>query len=82
MFIFFSAGIPIYMSAKVKKDLKSLTIALSVFIVIHGVYHILAQFGFTFLSETVFEPLSIVALIGFGLMYLTKRNKQRVVKNG
>jgi hypothetical membrane protein len=79
MFIFFSAGIPIYLSAKVKRDLRSLTIALSIFIIIHGIYHILAQYGFEFLSEAVFEPLSIIALIGFGLMYMTKRNRQRVV---
>ncbi len=77
--IFVSAAIPIYLGTKVRKDLRSLTIALSIFIVIHGVYHVLGELGYEFLSESVFEPLSIVALLAFGIMYLTVRKKQRSV---
>jgi hypothetical membrane protein len=77
IFIFFSAAIPIYLSARVGKELKSLTVALAVFIVIHGIYHILAHLQYS-LSESVFEPLSVIALIVFGLMYLaTRRNRLR-----
>jgi hypothetical protein len=61
----------------VGRNLRWLTVALSVFIVIHGIYHILGQLQYSFLSESVFEPLSIIALIVFGLMYLTTRKKLR-----
>lgn len=79
IFIFFSAAIPLYLAAKMRKDLRLLTVALSIFIMIHGIYHILGQLEYAFLSESVLEPLSIVALIAFGLMYLFVRKKQRRV---
>jgi hypothetical protein len=85
IFIFFSATIPVYLSAKVRKELKGLTVALTIFIIIHGIYHILAYFGYDFLSESVFEPLSVIALIVFGLMYLAANRgklKSVIKQNG
>ncbi|MGA8081890.1 MAG: hypothetical protein WB988_08495 [Candidatus Nitrosopolaris sp.] len=42
---------------------------LSIFILIHAVYCWLDYFGFDFLSDGVFEPLSAAALLFFGISY-------------
>jgi hypothetical protein len=43
---------------------------LATFIAVHGIYHIIDFFGFSFLAEWLFEPMSISILIFFGLLYL------------
>jgi hypothetical protein len=45
-------------------------IVLATFIAVHGIYHIIDIFGFSFLAEWLFEPISISILIFFGLLYL------------
>jgi hypothetical protein len=82
LFIFAAAVIPIYLSVMLKGNLRKLTIMLSSFVLIHAAYHVAGTLGIDFLSEQVFEPLSIVALIFFGLFYLhLARNAKQVVRN-
>jgi DMSO/TMAO reductase YedYZ heme-binding membrane subunit len=86
--IFVAAVIPVYIAIKLNNNsyssynpnLKKLAIMLAVFILVHGVYHITRFLGFTLLAEGIFEPLSIIILIAFGvLLYYnnTPGKKQR-----
>lgn len=77
---FLSAIVPLYLGISLKKDLRRLTFVLSGFILVHGTYHILGYLGYDYLSENVFEPLSIAVLIAFGIMYLFTRKVQVVRK--
>lgn len=82
IFIFVAAVIPIYLSVMLKGNLRRLTIVLSIFVLIHATYHVAGTLGIDFLAEGVFEPLSIVALIFFGLYYLNlTRNAKPTVRN-
>jgi hypothetical protein len=68
--ILLSALVPIYLTVKLKNhSLKKLTIILSIFILIHALYHITGFFGFNLLADGVLEPLSVVVLIFFGIVY-------------
>jgi hypothetical protein len=67
--ILLAAAIPIYLTVRLNNDLRKLTAILSVFILIHAVYCWLDYFGFDFLSDGVFEPLSAAALLFFGIYY-------------
>jgi hypothetical protein len=80
VFVFGASIIPIYLSLNLKKGpLRMLTITLTFFILVHGIYHITGFLGFNLLAEGLFEPLSIIILIFFGVVYLntilTKRQK-------
>ena len=77
--IFTAAVIPVYIAIKLNNNsysgnnnnnpnLKKLAIMLAVFILVHGVYHITRFLGFNLLAEGVFEPLSIIILIAFGVL--------------
>jgi hypothetical protein len=83
IFIFAAAFVPIYLAIVLKGNLRKLTIILSIFVLIHAAYHVFGTLGMNFLAEGIFEPLSITALIFFGLYYLnlTKEGKQ-VLRNG
>ena len=78
LFILAAAVIPIYLSLMLKGNLRKLTIILSIFVLMHAGYHVAGTLGMDFLSEGIFEPLSIATLIFFGLFYanLTKKGKQ------
>ena len=67
--ILLAAGIPLYLTIRLKNDLRRLTAILSIFILIHAAYCWLEYFGFDFLSDGVFEPLSVAALLFFGISY-------------
>ena len=67
--ILLAAGIPLYLTIRLKNDLRRLTAILSIFILIHAAYCWLDYFGFDFLSDGVFEPLSAAALLFFGISY-------------
>lgn len=68
--ILLSALVPIYLTVKLKNhNLKKLTLILSIFISIHAAYHITGFFGFNLLADGVLEPLSVVVLIFFGIVY-------------
>jgi len=73
--ILLSAIVPIYLSIRLKKDqLRVLIITLGTFTIIHSLYHIFGILGLDLFAEGVFQPLSIVVLIIFGIIYLNGRN--------
>ena len=69
--IFSAATVPIYISVRIKKrnksGLRSLTIILASFIVVHGFYHVAELLGYHTLGDGFLEPLSVVILIAFGV---------------
>src|SRR5215831_10604399 len=67
---------------RLKNDLRRLTAILSIFILIHAAYCWLDYFGFDFLSDGVFEPLSAAALLFFGISYygIAKQKKVSIKK--
>jgi hypothetical protein len=67
--ILFAAVVPIYLTIKLRNDLRKLVLILTIFILVHSIYHIAGFFGLTILSEAVFEPLSVAILIYFGIIY-------------
>ena len=73
--IFLAAAVPIYLTIKLKNNnnLRKLTLILTIFILTHAIFHVTGFFGFDFLAG-VFEPLSVVFLVFFGIAYfgLTK----------
>jgi len=77
-----AAFIPIYLSYKIKsKNLRILTVILSIFVVVHGAFHITGTLGLDFLSEDILQPLSFMILIYFGLFYLNlMRKKGKIVR--
>ena len=52
--ILLAAVVPIYLTIKLKNNLKKLTAVLSIFILMHAVYHIVGFLGFNLLAEGVF----------------------------
>lgn len=78
--IILSAGaIPAYLSLKLRGDMAAVTAALTVFIVMHGIYHIVRMQGLESMADGMFEPASVAALIAFGTTYLfvSHRKKKR-----
>ena len=67
--ILLAAIVPIYLTIKLKDNLKKLTAILSIFILIHAVYQVVGFLGLTLLADGVFEPLSVAVLIFFGINY-------------
>lgn len=76
--------IPVYISIKLRNSsnsmLRKLIITLAIFILIHGIYHITDLLGFSFLAESLFEPLSIAILISFGLLYFRISQTKQEIK--
>jgi len=64
-----SSAVPIYLTIKLKDNLKKLTLILTIFILIHAVYHVFGFLGYSLLAEGVFQPLSVAVLIFFGIVY-------------
>ncbi|MGA9153707.1 MAG: hypothetical protein WBZ36_24255 [Candidatus Nitrosopolaris sp.] len=80
--ILLAAAIPIYLTIKLNDNLRKLTAILSIFILIHAVYCWLDYFGFDFLSDGVFEPLSAAVLVFFGISYFGIANQRKArIKN-
>ena len=78
--MFFAAIIPVYLSLKLKGDISKVAIALTAFIVLHGVYHLVSMQGFESIAESIFEPASVVALIAFGVTYLGVSYKKKTTE--
>ncbi|MFI5407551.1 MAG: hypothetical protein ACHQ1D_13695 [Nitrososphaerales archaeon] len=68
--MFAAAIIPIYLSLRLKRNLRILTFLLAVFILTHGMYHLAYYFGEEELGEGVFRNISIVVLIIFGIAFI------------
>jgi DMSO/TMAO reductase YedYZ heme-binding membrane subunit len=78
--IFFAAIVPGYLSLKLKGRTRRLTIALTAFIAIHGIYHIVRMQGLHSVADNIFEPISIMALIAFGITYVSVSRKSEAAK--
>lgn len=81
---FIAAIVPFYFILKSrktinrnKKYLETISILLVSFILMQVIYHIVATFGFKLLAKGILEPLSILALLFFGLSYF-----QNILKEG
>lgn len=80
--ILLAAAIPIYLTIRLKNNLRNLTAILSIFILIHAAYCWLDFFGFDFLSDAIFEPLSAAVLVFFGIFYYGIAKQRKVsIKN-
>lgn len=66
-----------YLSVRLKDRLRQLTIAFTVFVFVHGIYHIFRVFGYEFVADDILEPTSVAALIIFGLIFF-KIKKEKV----
>jgi len=67
--IFLAAVVPIYLTLKLKDNLRRLTLILTIFILTHAIFHVTGFLGFNFLAEGVFEPISVAVLIFFGIAF-------------
>jgi len=69
--ILVAAGIiPLVMAARVKvRSLRILSLLLGLFAVVHGFYHLASGFQQDLLADAVFEPTSLLLLIGLGAYY-------------
>jgi hypothetical protein len=67
--ILLAAIVPIYLTIKLRDNLKKLTAILSIFILMHAAYQVAGFFGLTLLADGVLEPLSVAVLIFFGIVY-------------
>ena len=82
---FIAAAVPVYFILKLmnanndngKRHLRSMTILLVSFILIQGVYHIAGTIGFRLFAKGLLEPLSIMVLLSFGILYLIGVLKER-----
>ena len=83
-----AAAIPIYFILKSRKSIDSsnnnhllkLTIVIIGFILIQVLYHIAGIAGFRLLAKGILEPLSMAALLAFGMIYVIsvwKAKRQR-----
>ena len=82
---FIAATVPVYFILKLKntnndndkKHLRNMTILLVSFILIQGVYHFAGTIGFKLFAKGLLEPLSIMVLLSFGILYLIGVLKER-----
>ena len=75
--IFFAAIIPAYLSLRLRGDITKVTITLTAFVVVHGIYHVVRMQGLESMADSVFEPASVIVLIVFGATYLGVSYKKR-----
>jgi len=69
--IMVGAGIvPLIMAFRAKvRSLKILSVLLGLFAVVHGFYHLASGFQQDFIADAVFEPISLMLLVGLGAYY-------------
>ena len=77
--IFVAAVIPLYLTFRLEGHLRLLAIALFAFVIIHALYHVFAIIGYDAISDNIVQPLSVVVLIIFGLLYLNT-DKRRIMR--
>lgn len=68
--MFAAAIIPIYLSLRLKRNLRILTFLLAIFILFHGIYHLAYYFEEEELGEGLFRTISIAVLIIFGIAFI------------
>ena len=68
-----SGIVPLLIFFKVKvSSIRLLSLLLGLFAIIHGLYHLSVGWGYDFLGELIFEPVSVSILVAFGLYYSKK----------
>ncbi len=69
--IMVAAGIvPLIIGFRVKiRSLRILSLLLGLFAIVHGFYHLASGFQQDLLADAVFEPISLIILLGFGFYY-------------
>ncbi len=69
--IMVAAGIvPLIIAVRVKvHSLRILSLLLGLFAIVHGFYHLASGFQQVLLADAVFEPASLILLVGLGLYY-------------
>ena len=80
--LMFAAAIdPIYLTLRLKSNLRILTVLLAVIIFVHGIYHLAYYAGEDVLGEGLFRTLSIVVLIIFGIAFvcMARFKKEKIV---
>lgn len=79
--MFAAAIVPVYLSLKLRSNLRILTVLLSLFIFIHGLYHFAYFAGQEILGEGLFRTISIIVLIIFGVafIYIEGTKKEKVI---
>jgi hypothetical protein len=79
--MFAAAIVPVYLSLKLRSNLRILTVLLSLFIFIHGLYHFAYFAGQEILGEGLFRTVSIIILIIFGVafIYIEGSKKEKVI---
>jgi hypothetical protein len=73
-----AAAIPVYLTIRLNNNLRQLTAILSIFILVHAIHSWLGFFGYDFLSDGVFEPLSAAVLMFFGIFYYWIAKQKKV----
>ena len=73
-----AATIPIYLTIRLNNNLRKLTAILSIFIIIYAIHSWLEFFGFDFLSDAIFGPLSAAILLFFGISYYEVAKQKKV----
>jgi hypothetical protein len=81
LIMFAAAIVPVYLSLKLRSNLRILTVLLSLFIFIHGLYHFAYFAGQEILGEGLFRTVSIIVLIIFGVafIYIEGSKKEKVI---
>ena len=81
LIMFAAAIVPVYLSLKLRSNLRILTVLLSLFIFIHGLYHFAYFAGQEILGEGLFRTVSIIILIIFGVafIYIEGSKKEKVI---
>ena len=69
--IMVGAGIvPLIMAFRAKvRSLRILSLLLGLFAITHGFYHLASGFQQEFLADIIFEPISLIFLVGLGAYY-------------
>jgi len=79
--MFAAAIVPIYLSLRLKSNLRILTVLLSLFIFIHGLYHLAYFAGEEVLGEGLLRTISVVVLIIFGgaFIFMDRSKKEKLI---
>ena len=66
-------AVPVLMAVRVGvRSLRILSVLLALFAITHGLYHLMSAYEFEFWADAVFEPVSVVFLLAFGVYYSKK----------
>jgi hypothetical protein len=79
LIMFAAAIVPVYLSLRLRSNLRILTILLSVFIFIHGLYHFAYFTGQEVLGEGLFRTISVLIIFGGAFIYIEGSKKEKVI---